>query len=699
MILEAQKRPYRKDGFFILEKGLPEEYLDNLNDARDSLTDATPKERKRQGTEHSTPSLAANLRRKTTARKSSITRKLLILAALPTFASHAQIQPWPDPIANHVVPYQSLGITHGPVLGGISDSSIKVWIRTQEAMPFRILISEHLPFDNALSFDGKTSNEFDSTGWISVTGLNANTHYYYAVAINDEIVDTRSGVDQPWPSFRTLPNTSSYSHAYNPEGRFNFSFSVGACQRQRSPTDTYGIYADPPVFNTLWKHHRDKLAFHIVNGDYTYEETLNGAKSGLENNYKLYLNRGRSLNRFLRHVPMFTLFNDHEMTDNIDGAGEVGLGDGNYLVRDPAVEVWQYYANWANDQQPHRGQLRFGQASLEANSNVLEDSTADFSTMDLNQVSTLHIGPFYKGAPKPALKDRGGKNAGVYRVENILSRTQLQVSPPFKESGTAPYSIGTHHYFDRVIGNCHFIFIDTRSERTKFRGFERAFDEEASVLGVTQKKWFIRTVKESNADFLFVVSGDPWVIYHSAFHVRGTDTETKGDGFCAYVHEREELLEILDTIEKPVLILTGDVHHPFAVQISDNVWEFLCSPMNSANHPIGTAGLPPLGGWFESQGRKVKIKWAGGYPDNVHYLRQRHTTYTVIDVNNIVRAGRNDGPGYQFLAYDEPQVIVRFHDGYTGDLLYAEGISTIDAKPEGDPFPKVNRFGHWNKSE
>jgi hypothetical protein len=121
--------------------------------------------------------------------------------------------------------------------------------------------------------------------------------------------------------------------------------------------------------------------------------------------------------------------------------------------------------------------------------------------------------------------------------------------------------------------------------------------------------------------------------------------------------------------------------------------------MNSANHPLGTAGLPPLGGWFDSQGRKVKIKWCGGYPDNVHYLRQRHSIYTVIDVNNIIRAGRNDGPGYQFLAYDEPQVIVRFHDGYTGDLLYAEGISTLDAKPEGEAFPKINRFGHWKENE
>ena len=179
--------------------------------------------------------------------------------------------------------------------------------------------------------------------------------------------------------------------------------------------------------------------------------------------------------------------------------------------------------------------------------------------------------------------------------------------------------------------------------------------------------------------------------------MKGESTQSKGDGYCGYVHERNELTKLLDAIEKPVLLLTGDVHHPVAAQITDNVWEFLISPVNSANHPIGTAGLPPLGGWFDSEGTRVKIKWLGGYPDNVHYLRQRNTVYGVIKVNNIIKAGRKEGPGYQFIAYDEPQVIVSFHDGYSGEMLYSEAISTLDSKPAGPVSEKTNRFGHWNK--
>jgi hypothetical protein len=397
---------------------------------------------------------------------------------------------------------------------------------------------------------------------------------------------------------------------------------------------------------------------------------------------------------------MMTMYNDHEVTDNIDGSGEVGLGDGNYLVRDPALRVWQYYADWANGSHAHRGPIRFGKANLEQGSDVLHDPNADFSQIKLSQISTLHVGPFLKGATKakPKASERGGKNIGVYKVKRIIDETHLQIEPATKQTGEAPYSIGTHQYFDKVVGNCHFLFIDTRGERTKWKGVKHAPDQDRHVLGEAQKAWFLDTVLNTSAEFIFVVSPDPWFIYHSAYHVRGEGTESKGDGYCGYVHEREELTKVLDEIEKPVLLFTGDVHHPVAAQITDNVWEFLVSPVNSANHPIGTAGLPPLGGWFDSEGRTIKIKWLGGYPDNVHYLRQRHTVYSVVSINNIVKAGRKSGPGYQFLAYDAPQVVVSFHDGYNGELLYSEGISTLDAVPQSKAAEKKNRFGHWNET-
>jgi phosphodiesterase/alkaline phosphatase D-like protein len=610
----------------------------------------------------------------------------------------AQDLTWPDPVANHVVPMQSTPVTHGPILGNVTSNSIRVWLRANKQTEFEVLVKEHRPpFDAAVVTKSQTNRDQDFTGFAQVNGLKPNTIYAYAVKVAGEIIDSRNSLKDPWPTFRTLPDKTSYAHKFNPEGRFNFSFSIGACQRQKSPKDTYGIYPNPPAFDTIWEKHRHRLAFHIVNGDFSYEETLNGQASGIEDNYKLYLSRGRSLNRLLKHVPMLTMYNDHEVTDNIDGSGEVGLGDGNYLVRDPALKVWQYYADWSNGLAAHKAPIRVGKANLVAGSNQLHDSQADFTNLDLQQISTLHIGLFFKGGEKPAKGKRGGKNIGVYRIVKVIDATHVELDRAAKETNAAVYSIGTHHYFDRVVGNCHFFFLDTRGERSKFLGVKRSHDADRFVLGAAQKKWFLDGVKKTKASFIFVISPDPWFIYHSIYHVRGTSTESKGDGYCGYVHERDELTAVLDKIQKPVLLFTGDVHHPVAAQITDNVWEFLVSPVNSANHPIGTAGLPPLGGWFDSEGRTIKIKWLGGYPDNVHYLRQRHTVYSVVKVNNIVKAGRKKGPGYQFLAYDAPQVIVSFHDGYSGELLYSEGISTLDAMPPGKPAEKKNRFGHWNK--
>lgn len=609
--------------------------------------------------------------------------------------SAAAQENWPDPIAHHVMPYHTSGLTHGPMLGRPTATSVRVWVRTERPSEFRVVYATRLPLDLQTSpqVAGQTLPESDNTGFVQLAELEPNTRYYYGIVTEVGLVDTRIEFDRPWPSFRTLPDGTSFRQPVNnPEGLFNFAFSIGCCSRQKLPEFPLGIYANPPSYLNLFKRHADDIAFHIVNGDFTYEEVLDGTREGYARNYRLYLSRGRNMSNLFRYVPFMTMYDDHEVNSNLDGAGEVGLGNGNYLKRDPALSVWQQYAAWANDPAPHNASLRFGQAQVSAGADVLYDPQADFSRLQRSQVSTIHVGPYIQGDGQTR-KDRGGANIGVYGLVEVLDEHRLRVRPAFQDDGKVPYSIGTHHYFDRRVGNCHFFFLDTRGERSRFYGEARAHDNDRFILGETQKRWFLEGVTSSDADFLFVISPDPWVIYHSGYHVRPEQgTGSKGDGFCGYVHEREQLIPVLDQLEKPVLIFTGDVHNSIAAQISDNVWEFLCGPMNSAGHPIGTAGLPPFGGWFDSEGRTVKIKWVAGFPDNVHFSRQRNTYYAVVQVNNIMKAARPEGVGYQYVSYDEPQVIVQFYDGYTGKLVYAEGISTVDAKRERNIAPKTSRW-------
>lgn len=571
---------------------------------------------------------------------------------------------WPDPAANHLVPYQTSGLTHGPMLGRPADTSVRVWVRTLRPTEFRVVCDARLPLSAESSgVAGRAAVENDNTGYVDLAGLESNTRYYYAVVIDGRLADTRMDFDHPWPSFRTLPDANTYrDELHNPRGLFNVSFSIG-CGGCQDPVKSGGQYGSPASFHRLFQLHRDDLMFHFNNGDYIYEELRDGTLAGYRNNYKLYMSRGRSMSTLFRYLPTLLTFDDHEMDRETGGFTQIGLLKGPWLSRDEPLRVWGEYAGWANYDSPYRAPIRFGTATVEKDGDVLVDPEADFSTLDFNRVSSIHVSP-------------KSRNAGVYAPVEVLDKTRLRVRPAFEVDEQCRYSIGTHHFYDWKLSNCHFFALDCRSERTQYR-LERQRDPGQVMLGAVQHKWLIEGVKNTDAAFVFIISSVPWVIPHTGYHV-GRSLDPKGDSFVMFLKEREMLLDLFDSLDKPVVIFTGDVHNSFAVQITDNVWEFMCGPMNSAAHPIGTAGKPPFGGWYDSAGRKVKIKWVAGFPDNVHYTRLHGTYYAIVQVNNVFKSGRPEGPGYQWVAYDSPQVVVRFHDGYTGKLVYAEGISLVD---------------------
>lgn len=598
---------------------------------------------------------------------------VVVVSLVAAGAAAQQADGWPDPIANHVLPYQTSGLTHGPMLGRPGATSMRVWVRTRKPTAFRIVYDTKLPLDaKSPGVEGRTDAAHDNTGTVDLTGLKPATRYYYGVMIDGRLADTRMGFDRPWPFFRTLPDATSYVDAkHNPTGRFNVGFSIG-CGGSQDPVLSGGQYASAASFASLHKRHGDEVMFHFMNGDYTYEELRDGTVAGVRANYKLYMQRGRSMTALQRFTPFLFMYDDHEVEDNLFGAGEVGLVAGpkknKFLERDVQLGVWNEYAEWANYAAPQRGRLRVGAAAVEKGGDVLHDPAADFSDLKGGAVSTILV------------RRTSPKNAGVYGLAAVVDKHRLRVTPKFRADEKISYTIGTHHYYDWKVGNCHFFALDTRGERSRYTVAKR---REAGqwLLGEAQRRWLIEGVRKSDAQFIFLISSVGMVVPHSAYHVdpkRGT--VSKGDGFPGFVHERELILPVLDKLDKPVLVFTGDVHNSLAVQITDNVWEFMVGPMNSTAHPIGTAGNAPFGGWHENEGRKFKVKWVAGFPNNVHYSRLRSTFYAVVQVNNIFRTAKPEGAGYQYVAYDAPQVIVRYHDGYTGKLAYAEAISTADLK-------------------
>ena len=466
----------------------------------------------------------------------------------------------------------------------------------------------------------------------------------------------------------------------NPRRLFNFAFSLGCCASQ-DPLRSGGQYTSPPTFDTLLRQSGDEIAFHIMNGDTIYEELRDGTREGIRANYRLYWQRGRSWSRLLRNVPTLFTYDDHEMGWDIHGCGEVGLGAGKWLIRDLGTSVWNEYCGWSS--YPEHIEARSGLArhSLRPAAARLHDPQANFSTLDLTTVSTLHIDPYTPAMEGEQLIHRPvkqfHKNAGVYAIAGIVDAQTLELDRPLKTDGTATYSIGTHHWYDWQVGNCHFFALDTRGERTR-PNFADYRDPTRFILGEAQRRGCSEELPTRRPTSSSSSPPTRWSsITRPITSIRQRGGVPKGDGFSSFVHQREQLIEKFDQLDKPVLVFTGDVHASASVQITDNVWEMMCGPMGSTNHPLGTCG-----------GGTMPLGWRLGKPGPAACASSgsaRSPTTSTTRVCAALLCGDSseqchafatpEGIGYQWVAFDAPQVVVRWHDGYTGRLVYAEGIS------------------------
>lgn len=99
-------------------------------------------------------------------------RAVLVLTLTATTSLCAQDTRCPDPVANDVLPYATAGLTHGPLLGGVTDSSVKVWLRTRTPCDFDVLYGERLPLTGeSAKVSGKTSKDSDHTAAVILRGL------------------------------------------------------------------------------------------------------------------------------------------------------------------------------------------------------------------------------------------------------------------------------------------------------------------------------------------------------------------------------------------------------------------------------------------------------------------------------------------------------------------------------------------------
>jgi phosphodiesterase/alkaline phosphatase D-like protein len=583
-------------------------------------------------------------------------------------------------------------ITHGPILGRIGSHHVGVWARTSRHGAFQVRFGLKPDKLDQLSGPAVTRLERDNTGWVLIEGLKANTRYYYQVVVpSDE--GERPG---PTGTFRTMPDPDACRDPkVNPHGLFNFRFEFACGNHQRRFRSGKCVQ---PVFDTMLAKIRGEIDFAILNGDWLYEAQRGYSPEqwlkqvrrpreatpsvvriapcivGVWQNYKLYLERGKALATWHRHVPSFFVFDDHEILDDARGAGSVGLRDHRAVFRDIGVQAWYDYLGWSNPVEFTQG-IVFGRARLRNGSDVLADPTADFTRLKLNQASNLHV---HWGGPTAWRHEKrfdgvgGDPNAGVYEIVEVLGKDRLRIRPAARKDGDASYSIGRLSYYRMRVANCEFFVLDTRSHRQM--PIQAQPDQPGqSLLGARQKSWLKRAMRESDADFSFVVSSVNLVIPHILdVGERGPDAWSgQHDSWTGFPKERKEMIEFWDSLGKPVFVLTGDLHNSFAVRITDRLWEFGAGPHSSSNAGMASEGKRPPNGAFEYRGRKCEIRWSTYRRRDSRGYRQ--PVYCVVQVNNVFNNPTRRGKD-RWVAFPRPQVVFQYYDGLTGRLLYAESI-------------------------
>ncbi len=207
-------------------------------------------------------------------------------------------------------------VTHGPIIGGVTPTGCRVFIRTDVATTFTAQVSADLSFTNGvLSFNGSTDAAKDTVSIVSVSGLTADTKYYVRTIINAQPNGQVS-------SFETFPAPGTATHQV---------FTTGSCH--------YDITsADSSIYTRMAMDH--PKAF-VNCGDWGYPDADSGTidiylvnpptsfAARIENHRTFYKRRYSCPGSysFLHNFPVDYVYDDHDyLNDNSADDAVSGFG-------------------------------------------------------------------------------------------------------------------------------------------------------------------------------------------------------------------------------------------------------------------------------------------------------------------------------------------------------------------------------------
>ncbi len=191
----------------------------------------------------------------------------------------------------------NIELIHGPMLGDVTASSVKIWVRTAHQTPVAVRYSQSDDMTGgALSKAIKTDTDADFTAVVNLAGLESNTVYYYQMVIDGKAVSLDRKL-----SFTTAPARAG-------PARFQVAFGGGSNIK--------------PQYEYMWD---TILSYHPVAmlqlGDNTY---FNIPDVTEHQQYFFYRRHCRpEYKRMIASVPIYAIWDDHDFGGN----DSIGTGD------------------------------------------------------------------------------------------------------------------------------------------------------------------------------------------------------------------------------------------------------------------------------------------------------------------------------------------------------------------------------------
>ncbi|MBI3160476.1 MAG: alkaline phosphatase D family protein [Chloroflexi bacterium] len=206
-------------------------------------------------------------------------------------------------------------LTHGPLVGAVTDRSAALWARARADCTLEVAADvdpARLPFSARQRATANLLLAQDGTGTARLEGLAPDTRYYYAVLLNGQPATPENGGG--FPSFRTFPTTDQKVESLN--------FAFGSCfipweygDEVFSGLSRHAASLDLRLFLMIGDNVYVDEYFHNVRAKLAHAQPVGDLTALYREAYR-YTWQWPNFRRFTASIPNFMIFDDHEFWDN-----------------------------------------------------------------------------------------------------------------------------------------------------------------------------------------------------------------------------------------------------------------------------------------------------------------------------------------------------------------------------------------------